>query len=75
MKYRIKSYLSNPILKFTTHIPQRRYGGIKWLLEWCSGEDEFSEEHALETIEEWKEEDKKVRAKKSKPEIIYKEVK
>ena len=74
MKYRIKSYLSNPILKFTTHIPQRRYGGIKWVLGWCSGEEEFSEEHALETIAEWKEEVEKVRVR-SKPVVTYKEVK
>ena len=57
MKYRIKSGRFHPILKFTTYIPQRRYGGIKWLLGWCSGEEEFSEEHALDAIEDWKEEE------------------
>ena len=67
MKYRIKSYVSDPILKFTTYIPQRRYGGIKWLLGWCSGEEEFSEEHALEAIEDWKEEEEELNR--------YKEVK
>jgi hypothetical protein len=74
MKYRIKSYVSNRILKLTTYIPQRRYGGIKWLLGWYSGEEEFSEEFALETIEEWKEEEAEVRVK-YKPVITYREVK
>jgi len=75
MKYRIKSYVSDPILGFTKHIPQRRYQGIKWLLGWYNGAYEFSEEHALEKIEEWKEEAKEVKVKNSKPEITYKEVK
>jgi hypothetical protein len=75
MKYRIKSYVSDPTLKFTKYIPQRRYKGIKWLLGWYSGVYEFSEEHALERIEEWKEEANGIRVKKSKPKVTYKEVK
>jgi hypothetical protein len=74
MKYRIKSYVPNPVLKWTHYIPQRRYKGIKWLLGWYSGAYEFSEEHALETIEEWKEEEAEVRVK-YKPVVTYKEVK
>jgi hypothetical protein len=74
MKYRIKSYVSDPILKFTKHIPQRRYQGIKWLLGWYNGAYEFSEEHALEKIEEWKDEAKEVKVK-YKPVVTYKEVK